>query len=157
MSDGKKSIVSLLTGYGQILIKGFTGACLKNYVPLFEKEVKNFLRTCPIFNAETDICDISSVMAEITLYTAAGSLQGQEIRDKMDSEVALLYRHLDDGFAPINVGCFQCRLAKNRHSSWAHCFEALLILASAVHDALAPTSPEYSPRSCTAKNGSTIY
>lgn len=43
-------------------------------------------------------------MAEITLYTAAGSLQGKEIRKRMDSEVALLYRHLDDGFTPINVG-----------------------------------------------------
>ena len=43
-------------------------------------------------------------MAEITLYTAAGSLQGKEIRERMDSEVALLYRHLDDGLIPINVG-----------------------------------------------------
>jgi sterol 14-demethylase len=49
-------------------------------------------------------------MAEITLYTAAGSLQGKEIREKMDSEVALLYRHLDDGFTPINVGALNPNL-----------------------------------------------
>jgi sterol 14-demethylase len=41
-------------------------------------------------------------MAEITIYTAAGSLQGKEIRDGLDGEVSLIYRHLDDGFAPIN-------------------------------------------------------
>ncbi len=69
----------------------------------FENEVSEFVKSSPIFQAENGICDISAVMAEITLYTAAGSLQGKEIREKMDSEVALLYRHLDDGFAPINV------------------------------------------------------
>jgi sterol 14-demethylase len=41
-------------------------------------------------------------MAEITIYTAAGSLQGKEIRDGLDGEVSRIYRHLDDGFAPIN-------------------------------------------------------
>jgi sterol 14alpha-demethylase len=75
---------------------------LKSYVPLFVKEVELFLNTSPLFQADSGVCDISAVMAEITLYTAAGSLQGKEIREKMDSEVALLYRHLDDGFAPIN-------------------------------------------------------
>ena len=48
------------------------------------------------------MCDISAVMAEITIYTAAGSLQGEEIRNKLDAEVSVLFRHLDDGFAPIN-------------------------------------------------------
>jgi sterol 14-demethylase len=85
------------------LIKGLSGANMQTYVSQFEKEVNEFVKSSPIFQADTGICDISAVMAEITLYTAAGSLQGKEIREKMDSEVALLYRHLDDGFIPINV------------------------------------------------------
>ena len=69
----------------------------------FELEVDQFVNNSPIFQAENGVCDVSAVMAEITLYTAAGSLQGREIREKMDSEIALLYRHLDDGFIPINA------------------------------------------------------
>lgn len=69
----------------------------------FENEVKQFVKSSSNFQGENGICDISAVMAEITLYTAAGSLQGREIREKMDSEIARLYRDLDDGFTPINV------------------------------------------------------
>jgi sterol 14-demethylase len=69
---------------------------------MFVKEVENFFGTSPIFHGETGVCDISAIMAEITLYTAAGSLQGKEIRAMMDSEVTLRYHHLDDGFVPIN-------------------------------------------------------
>jgi sterol 14-demethylase len=71
-------------------------------VPLFVKEVEDLISASPIFKPSSGVCDISSVMAEITIYTAAGSLQGKEIRDGLDGEVSLLYRHLDDGFAPIN-------------------------------------------------------
>jgi sterol 14-demethylase len=85
------------------LTKGFTGASLKTFVPLFEKEVNEFIKSSSIFAEDQGICDISAVLAEITLYTAAGSLQGKEIRAKMDSDIAVLYRHLDDGFAPVNV------------------------------------------------------
>lgn len=71
-------------------------------MPSFVKEVEDYISTSSIFQQETGICDISDVLAEITTYTAAGSLQGKEIRDMLDSEVSVLYRHLDDGFAPIN-------------------------------------------------------
>ena len=87
-------------------MKGFSGTCLKSYVSQFENEVNHFIKTSRIFEAENGICDVSAVMAEITLYTAAGSLQGKEIREKMDSEVAHLYRQLDDGFIPINVSTY---------------------------------------------------
>ncbi|EWC46355.1 eburicol 14-alpha-demethylase [Drechslerella stenobrocha 248] len=86
----------------RLLTPGLSGAALKTYVPMFVKEAEEFIRTSPIFKAKTGICDISSVMAEITTYTAAGSLQGREIRERLDTEVSILYRHLDDGFAPIN-------------------------------------------------------
>ena len=37
-----------------------------------------------------------------SLYTASGSVQGKEVRSKFDTTFAALYRHLDDGFQPIN-------------------------------------------------------
>ncbi|KAF3914338.1 hypothetical protein AA313_de0205932 [Arthrobotrys entomopaga] len=93
---------SKLMDQKRLLGLGLNGAALKSYVPLFVKEVEDFIRTSSIFKPEGGICDITAVMAEITTYTAAGSLQGKEIRDRLDAEVSLLYRHLDDGFAPIN-------------------------------------------------------
>ncbi|KAF3928993.1 hypothetical protein ABW19_dt0206638 [Dactylella cylindrospora] len=93
---------SKLMDQKRLLAPGLNGTALKSYVPLFVKEVEEFIKSSPIFKPKGGICDISSVMAEITTYTAAGSLQGKEIRDKLDAEVSTLYRHLDDGFAPIN-------------------------------------------------------
>lgn len=66
------------------------------------REVEQYVSTSSIFQRTSGVCDISAVLAEITIYTAAGSLQGQEIRDLFDAEVSVLFRHLDDGFAPIN-------------------------------------------------------
>lgn len=69
---------------------------------MFVKEVEQYINTSPVFQKDGGICDISSVLDQVTIYTAAGSLQGKEIRDLLDAEVSVLYRHLDDGFAPIN-------------------------------------------------------
>ena len=86
----------------QLLKEGFSGQNLRAYVPEFVKEVENFIRTNITFRGRSGVCDISSVFSEISLYTAAGSLQGQEVRDSFDAKFATYYRHLDDGFAPIN-------------------------------------------------------
>lgn len=72
------------------------------YVPQFVNEVEQYLRTNVAFRGETGVCDISSVFSEISLYAAAGSLQGKEVRNSFDATFATHYRHLDDGFAPIN-------------------------------------------------------
>ena len=64
--------------------------------------MEQYVRTNHIFRGESGICDISSVFSEIALYAAAGSLQGKEVRDLFDGSFATHYRHLDDGFAPIN-------------------------------------------------------
>lgn len=55
-----------------------------------------------MFDNPNGVCDISSVISEIALYCSAGSLQGREVREAFDSSFAVLFRHLDDGFAPIN-------------------------------------------------------
>lgn len=82
--------------------EGFTSQNLRAYVPQFVTEVELFVNTNPAFSGNSGVCDISSVLSEISLYTAAGSLQGKEVRDSFDSTFATFYRHLDDGFAPIN-------------------------------------------------------
>lgn len=86
----------------QILKEGFTSANLRSYVPIFVHEVEQYIRTNQKFRNSAGICDISTVFDEIALYCAAASLQGREVRSHFDSTFAKLYRHLDDGFAPIN-------------------------------------------------------
>jgi sterol 14-demethylase len=58
-------------------------------------------------------------MAEITIYTASGSLQGKEVRSKFDTTFATLYRHLDDGFQPINFMMPWLPLPQNRRRDHA--------------------------------------
>lgn len=95
-------IRSLPLTHLQILGPGLNERALVHYVPLFVEEVEQYIESSPVFRKESGICDISSVLDEITIYTAAGSLQGKEIRDLLDAEVSLLYRNLDDGFAAVN-------------------------------------------------------
>ncbi|KIY03046.1 uncharacterized protein Z520_01512 [Fonsecaea multimorphosa CBS 102226] len=86
----------------RLLKEGFTSTNLRAYVPQFIKETEQYINTNAIFQGEGGVCDISTVLSEISLYSAAGSLQGKEVRDSFDSSFATYYRHLDDGFAPIN-------------------------------------------------------
>jgi sterol 14-demethylase len=58
-------------------------------------------------------------MAEITIYTASSSLQGKEVRSKFDTTFATLYRHLDDGFQPINFIAPWLPLPANRRRDHA--------------------------------------
>lgn len=50
---------------------------------------------------------------------AAGSLQGKEVRSKFDGTFATLYRHLDDGFQPINFAMPWLPLPQNRRRDHA--------------------------------------
>ncbi|KAJ9611188.1 Sterol 14-alpha demethylase cyp51c [Cladophialophora chaetospira] len=86
----------------RLLKEGFSSQNLRAYVPQFVAEVELFVNTNVAFRGESGVCDISSVLSEISLYAAAGSLQGKEVRDSFDSSFATYYRHLDDGFAPVN-------------------------------------------------------
>ncbi|KAF5586217.1 cytochrome P450 monooxygenase family 51 (sterol 14-demethylase) [Fusarium pseudoanthophilum] len=86
----------------RLLKLGLTTDSLRCYIPKFVKEVEDYIATSPYFKGTTGIVNITEVMAEITIYTAAGSLLGNEVRSMFDSTFATLYRHLDDGFQPIN-------------------------------------------------------
>jgi sterol 14alpha-demethylase len=87
----------------RLLKEGFTTQSLRDYVPQFVHETELYIRENAAFRGKSSgICDVSSVLSEISLYATAGSLQGKEVRDSFDSTFAVLYRHLDDGFAPEN-------------------------------------------------------
>lgn len=81
-----------------------------------------------MFNHTTGICDISTVIAEIALYCAAGSLQGPEVREAFDATFATLYRHLDDAFVPINFVLPGLPLPLNRRRDHAQKMTAKLYM-----------------------------
>ncbi|KAI0399004.1 cytochrome P450 [Xylaria palmicola] len=81
---------------------GLTQSALESYVQLIESEVIDYLKTAPVFQTQSGIADITTVMAEITIYTAGRSLQGADVRGKMNAGFADLYHDLDSGFRPIN-------------------------------------------------------
>ena len=86
----------------RLVKEGFSSQNLRAYVPQFIYEVEQYVNTNREFRGDSGVCDVSTVLSEITLYAAAGSLQGKEVRDSFDSSFATYYRHLDDGFAPVN-------------------------------------------------------
>lgn len=99
--------------------EGFTTEAFRRYVPLFVNEVTDYVMTSPRFKGQTGESNITDVLAEMTIYTAAASLQGKEIRSKFDTTFATLYRHLDDGFQPINFVMPWLPLPQNRRRDHA--------------------------------------
>lgn len=99
---------------------GLTQSALESHVPLIEKETVDYLATSPNFNGSSGRIDISSAMAEITIFTAARALQGEEVRSKLTSEFADLYHDLDQGFTPINFMLPWAPLPHNKKRDAAH-------------------------------------
>nr|BDO47175.1 14-alpha sterol demethylase Cyp51A [Aspergillus lentulus]BDO47176.1 14-alpha sterol demethylase Cyp51A [Aspergillus lentulus]BDO47177.1 14-alpha sterol demethylase Cyp51A [Aspergillus lentulus] len=99
---------------------GLTQSALESHVPLIEKEVLDYLRNSPNFQGSSGQVDISAAMAEITIFTAARALQGQEVRSKLTAEFADLYHDLDKGFTPINFMLPWAPLPHNKKRDAAH-------------------------------------
>lgn len=98
---------------------GLTSDALRSYVKLITDEVEQYIENSPAFKGDTGIFNVASTVAEITIYTASRSLQGQEVRDKFDSSFAELYGHLDMGFSPINFMFPWAPLPHNRKRDFA--------------------------------------
>ena len=79
-----------------------------------EVEIREYTKRSPELRGGTGTVNIPKVMAQITLFTASRSLQGKEIRAKLDSTFAALYHDLDDGFQPINFMFPWLPLPQNR-------------------------------------------
>lgn len=89
---------------------GLSTENFRAYVPMIENEVETFLEKDSRFSTYQlqDINEWGSfhaykAMAEITILTAARTLQGREIRGSLDKTFADRYHDLDGGFTPINM------------------------------------------------------
>ena len=89
------------------------GLSLENfraYVGMIVEEVENFLKRDNAFHMvplEESLSEWGSfhalnTMAQITILTASRTLQGEEVRSKLDKTFADLYHDLDGGFTPLN-------------------------------------------------------
>lgn len=97
---------------------GLTPRALEAYVPLIEREVLDYLAAN--FVGVRGKFNVATAMSEITLFTAARSLQGAEVRAKLTASFAGLYRDLDMGFQPINFIMPWAPLPQNRRRDAAH-------------------------------------
>lgn len=80
----------------------------RSYVGMIEDEAESFFRRDPAFKEYQEgkgawgRFDSLKVLSEITILTATRTLQGPQIREKMDKTFADLYSDLDGGFTPLN-------------------------------------------------------
>lgn len=81
---------------------GLTTEALKSHVQLIEQEVIDYIKSSRQFKGQTGRINVPPAMAQITIFTAASALQGQEVRSKLTTDFADLYHDLDGGFNPIN-------------------------------------------------------
>jgi cytochrome P450 len=99
---------------------GLTQDALRSYVTLITGEVEDFLKRHQAFKGQKGTFDVPTIMAELTIYTASRSLQGEEVRKSFDSSFAALYHDLDMGFSPINFMLSWAPLPHNRKRDSAH-------------------------------------
>jgi sterol 14alpha-demethylase len=82
---------------------------MSTYVGMVENEVSQFLSKDSSFRIfqmndinEWGQFDVLNVTQEMTILTAARTLQGKEVRGNMDTTFAQLFTDLDGGFTPLN-------------------------------------------------------
>ncbi|KAL8277205.1 hypothetical protein RQP46_010378 [Phenoliferia psychrophenolica] len=83
---------------------GLTTDRFKRYVGIIRGETVDYL-TKHLFAGDTKTTatiDVFAPAAEITICTAAATLQGKEVRESMDKSFADLFHDLDGGFTPLN-------------------------------------------------------
>ncbi|KAK4704871.1 hypothetical protein P7C70_g1333, partial [Phenoliferia sp. Uapishka_3] len=83
---------------------GLTTDNFKRYVPIIVEETKDYLSKHLFSNDmnTTATIDVFLPASEITICTAAATLQGREVREAMDKSFADLFHDLDGGFTPLN-------------------------------------------------------
>jgi sterol 14-demethylase len=87
---------------------GLTTENLRAYVGMIEDEVEHFMDNDAAFSTwqqtpnEWGTIEVDTTMSQITILTAARTLQGAEVRNGMDKSFAQLYTDLDGGFTPLH-------------------------------------------------------
>ena len=89
-------------------------------MPLIEEEVNQYIKTSSELKGHSGTINLSAAMAQITIFTAGRTLQGDEVRAKLTSEFADLFHDLDLGFSPINFMLPWAPLPHNRKRDQAH-------------------------------------
>ncbi|KAL1674202.1 cytochrome P450 [Schizophyllum commune] len=103
-----------------------TGDRFREYVHMITEETENFLKKDETFatyqknSKEWAKFDAVETLSQITILTAARTLQGKEVRDNLDKTFAQLYADLDGGFKPINFLFPNLPLASYRRRDRAH-------------------------------------
>jgi sterol 14-demethylase len=88
--------------YFQLLKYSLTQDKLESYVPIFLGEMQNYVENVECFQGDSGTFDVVENVAVMTIFTAAASLQGREVRENLDKDLADLYHDLDKSFIPIN-------------------------------------------------------
>lgn len=83
-------------------MSGLTPKALRSYVPLMEEEVQTLIDSSSHFSGTSGTVTIRPLMAQITLCTASRTLQGKEVRKKLDGNFISMFDALDEGLKPIN-------------------------------------------------------
>jgi cytochrome P450 len=104
----------------QFMKFGLTTEAFRSYVTLISDEVNGYVKRTPMFKGNRGAFEVISTMAKVTIFTAASSLQGREVREKFDESFADLYHDLDQGFSPINFMLPWFPLPHNRRRDIAH-------------------------------------
>jgi cytochrome P450 len=99
---------------------GLTTEAFESYVPLIADETKNMITNSKWMQGDSGILDLPPAMAELTIYTASRTLQGPEVRSKMNAEFAEYFHDLDAGFQPINFMLPWAPLPQNRRRDAAN-------------------------------------
>lgn len=99
---------------------GLTQKSLEGHVPLIENEVIDYIKNAACFKGQSGTFDVTTVMSEVTLFTASRALQGPEVRSKLTSDFADVYHDLDNGFQPINFLMPWFPLPQNKRRDAAH-------------------------------------
>ncbi|KAI5838942.1 cytochrome P450 [Morchella snyderi] len=81
---------------------GLTAETFKSYVPLIVEQVEDYAKKSKFFKGPKGTVSLSAIIPELTIFTAARSLQGKEVRDALDGSFAKLFHDLDMGFTPMN-------------------------------------------------------
>jgi cytochrome P450 len=93
---------------------------LESYVPIFLNEMQMYIENAECFRGDNGIFDVVETVAVTTIFTAAASLQGKEVRENLDNDLADLYHDLDKSFIPINFYLPGLPLPVNRKRDEAH-------------------------------------
>eukprot|EP00752_Nemacystus_decipiens_P012523 g11091.t1 len=78
---------------------GLRTSRLKSYVPMVEKETRDFLKSW----GQSGEKDLSSALSQLVILTASRCLHGDDVRENIFEDVARLFKDLADGMTPLSL------------------------------------------------------